>query len=163
MTQLTFAKVTELPVTLTPNTLYSVASVEANLFDIYLSNSAGTAARHIISKSEIESMVANSISSSSGVAIYANIIERDAATLTSNMVAMVTDATADVTVVSGGAVYVYNFSNTSWVKIIELDAIANSHTHANSSVLNDLSDDGSGLLQYKGTHVGGLTLSAIEW
>ena len=84
------------------------------------------------------------------------------------------DASADATVASGAATYVYDFGNTTWVKISEAEsldvvldwsniqngpssspaaidaAVADSHTHANKTQLDKIGENGDGNLTYDG-------------
>lgn len=186
MAQLAFAKVAALPGVLAANTLYAVAGANAGLFEMYLSDSTGSSARHIISKTEIQAMVANNISNFTNIQVFANIVARDAAVLDRNVVGMVVDATADLTVKTGAAMYIYDADTDVWTKISEVesmdlqltwaalqdkptstvaaidDAVAKTHVHANKAVLDGLADDGAGILQYKGAYVGA-ALTAVEW
>lgn len=186
MAQLAFAKVAALPGVLAANTLYAVAGAEANLFDLYLSDSTGSSARHIISKTEIQAMVTGNIADFTNIRVFADIAARDAVTLDRNVISMVVDASADATVTTGAAMYIYDADVDTWTKISEVesmdlnltweallnkptssvaaidDAVAKAHVHANKAVLDDLADDGAGVLKYKGAYVGA-ALTAVEW
>lgn len=52
-------KVTALPATYTPNTLYFVAAAAASEVDLYISNNAGTAVRRINTSADIVALIAN--------------------------------------------------------------------------------------------------------
>jgi hypothetical protein len=174
---LKFRKVTALPGTLEASTLYLVRHASnANLFNIYLSTDDGSAARHIISDTDIDSKITTALAGFSNLEVVANIAARDALTPTRNIQVIVLDATGDATVASGAATYVYRLSNTTWYKVSEAesldvvlnwanlqnkptsavadidDAVSKRHAHANSAVLSSLSDSG-GHLAYGGVPV----------
>lgn len=99
--------------------------------------------------------------------VVGSIAQRDAIAAISGTLAYVTDATSDTSVESGGATYIYN--GASWEKISEWEsmdvtltwdsiqgkpsstpseidsAVDDSHTHANATTLDKLSESGSKL------------------
>jgi hypothetical protein len=164
---LKFRKVTALPSTYEGSTMYMVSdSVNANLFEMYLSSSDGTSVRHLINKSEIQTMitttVATSITGMGTMSVVTDIAARDALNPATTSLALVLNATADTTVITGAATYVYNAATSTWIKVAEYEsmdvvlqwsnivgkptssaaaidtAVANSHTHANKTVLDGL-------------------------
>lgn len=173
-------KVTSLPGVYEASTLYLVTSSTATLFDLYVSNNDGTAIRHIIKESEIDSKIGAAITSAlagfNSVQVVNNIAARDALAPTSNVQVLVLDATGDATVASGAATYVYRVSNTTWYKVSEAesldvvlswanltgkptsavadidDAVSKRHAHSNLSTLNGLGDS-AGLLTYSGAPI----------
>ena len=177
-------KVTELPATLTANTIYLMTDTNADLLQIHVSNSTGTASRHVPTMAEINSAISNSNAAANGIVIVADIAERDLLgySLPSKMV-LVVDATGDGSVLAGAATYVNDGNN--WIKIAEhesLDvtlewaniqngptssvsaidtAVTNSHTHANKAVLDLLSATGGDLL-YNSVAVG-TNFSTVAW
>lgn len=176
MAILKIRKVNALPGTLEASTLYMVASATAGLFDLYLSTSDGASARHIISRSEIATMITDAVGAFNTVEVVADIAARDAMTPTANIQVLVLDATGDVTVTSGAALYVYDFNNTTWYKVSEYEsldvvlewtsiqnrptssvaaidqAVLDSHTHSNKALL-DLLSETAGHLYYNGEPV----------
>ena len=93
--------------------------------------------------------------------------------LTANAQVLVLDATADSTVTSGAATYVYRHSDTSWHKVSEAKvwmwsdlechpgapsstpaqidaAVTNSHAHSNKTQLDNIGQDSDGNLTYGG-------------
>lgn len=126
----------------------------------------------------VDTAINDAIASANAIEIVADIPARDAlgATLNRNALVLVLDATGDATVGSGGAMYAYNNSTDTFSKVTEYEsldrvitwgeisggptatpaqidsAVADSHTHANSAVLNALSDD-AGQLMYNGNPV----------
>ena len=103
-----------------------------------------------------------------------------------NVICMVVDASDDASVTAGAAMYIYDADLDTWTKISEVEsmdlnltweallnkptssvaaidnAVAKAHVHANKAVLDDLADDGAGVLKYKGAYVGA-ALTAVEW
>ena len=57
MTTLSVQKKNALPGSLTSNTLYLITGADANLLDIYLTNNDASIVRHVITKSEISSLI----------------------------------------------------------------------------------------------------------
>lgn len=166
-------RVTALPTTLDPYSVYYVAPAStANYVEIYVSNAEGTSARRVINESDIKTLISEEFSKISSLEIFSTIAERDAEAPTTNKFAYVTDATADSTVKSGGASYLYNTSNSTWTKISEAEsldvsltwagivgkpnssasdidiAVTNSHTHSNKEILDKVGEDSNGSLVY---------------
>lgn len=161
-------KVTSLPGTLVANAIYyvSVASNPA-LVEVYVTNSTGTAARHVLSESDVASMIAAATTGGNQLTIVSDIAARDALLpLTSAKWVYVIDATGDTTVTAGGATYLYNPGTTNWVKASEAEsldlvlswanltgkptstpaaidaAVTASHTHANATQLAKVGEAG---------------------
>lgn len=177
MAILKIRKVNTLPGTLEASTLYMVKhATNVNLFDLYLSTSDGLSARHIISQTEIANMISTAVGAFNTVEVVADMAARNALTPTANVQVLVLDASADATVVSGAALYVYDFATTTWYKVSEYEsldvvldwasiqnkptstpaqidqAVSDSHTHANKALL-DLLSIVSGHLHYNGEPV----------
>ena len=120
-------------------------------------------------------MINSAILSVSNYRVVADIAERNALTDKTSLV-YVKNATADTTVKSGGATYIYDTVGSSWIKTSEAEsmdlvfswanlqdkptstvtaidaAVLNSHTHANKTQLDNISEI-NGLLSYKGKYV----------
>lgn len=187
MANISVRKVTTLPGTLEPHTLYLVRSAESPFLDVYLTNSDATDVRHIINKAEIASMITSSLQSYSFIEIVADITARNALNPTKNISCFVLNATGDATVSSGSAWYVWNNGTTTWIKVSEFesldltltwasitgkptssvanidDAVAKRHTHANIAVLNLLGVDGNSQLTYNGNNIGLVISGTVEW
>lgn len=171
---------TALPGVLASRAIYLIApSADAALVEIVVANADGSASRHVINKSDIQSMIDASMAASgtSDLIIVDDITDRDALTPAANVYAYVTDATGDTTVASGGATYLYNFATTTWLKVSESEsmdvvmswaglsgkptsavadidtAVAQRHTHANKTQLDKIGENGDGLLTYNGAQV----------
>ena len=190
MAQLKISKVTALPGVLEASTLYLVAdAVRTNDVNIYVSDSTGTAAKHVPTFAELETMVDGKITTglaaASSLKVVADITARDALAPVIATMALVLDATGDATVLVGAATYVYDPVGLAWSKISEHesldvtltwasitgkptsavadidDAVTKRHAHANASVLDLLSDD-TGNLLYNGLPVAPQML-AEQW
>lgn len=168
MTKFAVSKVTSLPGVLAPSTLYFVSDADnADLMKVYLSDSTGTTVRHLPTKQEIDIAIAAAVSAANAMVRVATIAARDALTPAGNMLVLVTDASADTTVTAGAASYFWD--GAVWTKVTEFEsldvvqtwanlqgkptssvasidaAVADSHNHPNSAVLNDLSETGGAL------------------
>lgn len=180
MAKYNISKETALPGTLQPNTIYYV-STGADKVEIYVTGTSASTVRRVLNETDIQALINASISGLSGLQIVPDIPARDALNPSTNVQVLVEDASSDATVTSGAATYVYDFSNTTWIKIAEhesqdlvLDwaniqnrpsstasqidaAVTNSHTHSNKTQLDQLGQDGDGELTYNGSKV------ATEW
>lgn len=186
--ELNIARVNALPVTPAANTMYFVKGGEAGLMDVYVTGSTGAEIRHIISKAEINSMMANAVGAFSNILVVGDIATRDALVpdLGRNVVVMVGDATGDATVKTGAATYLFDAASLNWTKLsefAELDlvlqwdaiqgrptstvaqidaAVAAAHTHANMAVLDKLSQDTNGIVMYNNKYIKPV-IEGAEW
>lgn len=172
MAVLNFYKVTSLPSTLVADSLYFV---ENNGYaESYLTNNAGLP-RSIGNTEMINALIAEALDQYEvgGVVIVADITERDALSSSVNTLVLVIDATGDPTVGVGAALYAYNASTQEYIKVAEYEsmdvivqwtsiqgrptstpseidqAVADSHTHANLTTLNKVSEE-SGIPKWEG-------------
>ncbi len=167
-------KETALPGTLVPNAIYLITSGNPNYVEVYVADNAGTASRRIPTEADIQALITASLSGISALEVVADITARDALAPTQNTQVLVLDASADGSVVSGAATYVWDNANTTWVKISEAEsldivldwnnivngpasaaaaidaAVANSHSHANITELNKIDEDVNGCMTYDG-------------
>lgn len=167
-------KETALPSTLVPNGLYFITSADPNYVEVYLVANDGSVARRLLTEADVQAIVDGALVGIEGTQIVDDIAARDALTLTANAKILVLDATADTTVDSGAATYVYNittdtFTKTSeeesqdvildWNNIVngpsstpaQIDAaVVAMHTHANMTELNSIGQDAAGNLTYNG-------------
>lgn len=172
-------KETALPGTLEPHSIYFIAPAsDTSLLEIYVTNAAGsTPVRHVLNKAEVQAMIDASIGAANALQIVTDIAARDAIAPTEPTYVFVTDATGDPTVASGGATYLFNPTGSTWIKTSEAEsmdvtvswasitgkpsssaaaidgAVANSHTHANKTQLDQIGQNGAGELTYNGTQV----------
>jgi hypothetical protein len=163
-------KVTALPGTLEASTLYLVSTADPSILDLYVSSSDGSSARHIVTKSEIQTMINTAVAALDSALVVADINARNALSPTKNVSVIVLNATGDPTVASGAATYVYDNATSTWYKISESesmdviltwaslqgkptstpaaidDAVTKAHTHANKTTLDLLTDPAGELL-----------------
>jgi hypothetical protein len=157
------------------HSIYLVApAARPDYVEIYVTGASTSTVKRVIDTSDVQSMIDADISALSAIEIVADIAARDALTLTANTQVMVLDATADTTVASGAATYIYRQSDTSFTKIAEYesldvimnwsdivggpssspaqidDAVAKIHVHANKTELDLITQDGNGNMLYNG-------------
>ena len=178
MARIKISKVTAVPSggSIVADTIYMV-SVSANVMEVYMSNTAGTALKRVLNEVDVQALIDASVSGISGIEVVNDIAARNALTPTTNTQVLVLNATGDATVASGAATYIYRLSTTSWIKISEAEsldvaltwasisgkptsssasidtAVTNSHTHTNKTQLDLLGQDGDGDLSYNGVKV----------
>jgi hypothetical protein len=158
-----------------PNAVFFVApTLKPNYIEIYVSNSAGTALKRLLTDADIQALIDASISGLAGeMPIVADIAARNALSPTKNTQVLVLDATGDSTVASGAATYLYRVSTTSWIKLSEAEsldlilqwaniqgkptsspsaidtAVGNSHVHnSNLTQLNKIGENADALFTY---------------
>lgn len=178
---LKFYKVTSLPGTLTANAMYFV--LNGNYSETYITNSSGEA-KSVGNSTMINTLVNSAITSALAdqnmLQIVADITARNALASGSqkNLLILVTDATGDVTVSSGAALYAYNEANSQFTKLSEYesmdatvawanitgkptssvanidDAVSKRHSHTNQASLDKIGEDGNGNFTYNGEAVG---------
>jgi hypothetical protein len=186
MTVLHLEKVNALPGTPAASTMYLVKSADAGLIELAVSSQDGSEIRHILNKTEINTMIGNAISGFNNIQLVADITARDAYTSSNNSLVLVANATGDPTVGVGGALYFYKSSDSSFTKVSEMesldvvlqwgnivgiptssvanidDAVSKRHTHTNSSQLAKIGEDGNGVLTYNGSIVEASLVSS-QW
>lgn len=174
--QLQIFRETSLPVTLAPYAIYMIAPSGASNTDyveMYVTDALGVAKRNV-NRSDIATMIGTAISSANSLTIVADIVARNLLSPTRSEFVYVVNATGDTTVVSGGATYLYNTGNSTWIKTSEAEsldvittwasitgkptsspsqidaAVAATHTHANKTQLDNIGQNANGLLTYNG-------------
>ena len=173
MPALKISKVTSVPGVLTAHTLYLVApTAHPGYLEVYVTDAAGAITRRTPTVDDIQAMI--DASASGATTVVDNIAARNALPLVDGKTVLVVDATADATVASGAATYVYRLAATAWAKISEAEsmdislawaniagkpssspaaidaAVAASHAHTNLTQLNQIGQDASGNLTYNG-------------
>lgn len=182
MAQYKVFKETALPGTLDPHSVYLVApAAHPGYLEIYVTNAAGDATRRVPTIPNIQAMIDVSLAGATGGAsIVDDIAARDALTPDDGEQAYVIDASADGTVSSGGATYIYRLSTTTWIKQSEAEsldlaltwasitgkptstpaqidaAVTASHSHTNKTELDKIGES-AGRLQYDGA------FPTIDW
>ena len=190
---LTIQRVNALPGTLAAETIYLVKTGSELTLTVTGADAAVVATT--VSKADVNTAISTAIGAldtSNSVEFAPTISERDVMTLAKSTFVYVADATGDATVSAGAAMYLYDFTNTTWHKVTEYEsldlelswdnidgkpvrsvaeidgAVAASHIHENMDVLLQLSESG-GKLQYNGVDVGsvitdgGVISNGNEW
>lgn len=165
------------PQDLLPYSIYLVAPAgQEDYVEMFVTNAsiggAAPYARRIINQADIELLINTKIQAARELVIVADIAARDALTPTASQFVFVIDASADSTVNSGGATYLYNPNTDSYIKISEAesldvvvqyedivgrpnataaeidDAVSKAHVHANKTELDKIGEDANGNLLY---------------
>ena len=171
-------RVTALPAQLEAYAVYLVASAtNTNYVEMYVSNSTGSDARRVINEADIDALIDSKLSTINEITIVDDITARGSVDTSKVIYVYVKDATADSTVASGGASYLYDKSTYTWVKVNEYEsmdlvsdwskienkptstvqaidaAVADSHTHSNKTQLDKVGEDVLGNFTYNGAAV----------
>lgn len=175
-------KETSLPGTLEANSIYLVApSGKPDYVEVYVTGTSASTVKRVIDQDDVQTLIDNSISGLGSIEIVADIAARDALTPSTNIQVLVQDASADATVDSGAATYIYNSNTSAWIKISEHesldlvidwsdiqngpsssvsdidDAVAKRHEHNNKTELDKIGENADGRLIYDGS------LPVIAW
>ena len=186
-TSRTVYKKTSLPAVLLANSFYCIPSVaNPDFFEFYLTNADGTAAKRIPTTSDIQSMIGTALSGFTTIEVVDNIAARDALAPIKPIFALVLDATADATVNTGSASYIYDSTASEWKKVSEYEsldlvltwesikgrptssvadidaAVAQRHTHSNKAQLDKIGEDADGRITYAGMDTV-VTFASPEW
>ena len=179
-----FFKVSTLPGLLQPDSWYLISN--GNYAETYVTDNVGTA-KMVGNSTMINNLISTQLTSLSQTYIVTDIAARDAltATLNRNAVIQVINATGDVSVISGGATYLWDDANSVSIKISEFEsmdvalnwsniigkptstpgaidtAVTNSHTHSNKSTVLDLLTESGGVLFFNGVEV--KNWNTINW
>jgi hypothetical protein len=153
------------------NAVYFIQDATSPYVEIYITSNAGVPRRQP-TNSDIATMISAAISGGSSIQIVADIAARNALTPTATVQVYVIDASADTTVASGGAYYLYNTANSTWIKTSEAEsmdvsltwanisgkptstaaqidtAVTNTHTHTNKTELDKITQNANGYLLY---------------
>jgi len=178
-------KETTLPGSLVSNGIYLITATNANHVEMYVSDNTGATARRIPTEADIGILISNAIASANALEVVADITARDALAPSSNVTVLVLDASADATVASGAATYIWDNANTSWEKISEAEsmdvvlqwaniiggptsspaaidaAVGASHSHANITELDKISEDVDGDPTYDGVAI--VLTGSVNW
>lgn len=174
MTPFKIYRETALPSPLQAYAVYLVAPPgKADYVEMYVTDATGGKARRIINETDVQAMIATSLSASGQMSVVDNIAARDRIVEPKGEVYVI-DATGDSTVKSGGARYLRH--NGQWIKTAETesmdlaltwaalqdkpagstaeidDAVNKRHAHANKTQLDKIGEDG-GQLTYNGKAV----------
>ena len=185
MAQFQIFKVTALPGTLVPNGIYIVTTNEAAHVELHVADNSGTVTRRLYNKTDIQALIDASLADIGKLEVQPDIASRDALILTKNTQVLVVDASADPTVDSGAATYVWNTSNSTWTKISEAesldlsiqwaeilnkpissvgdidDAVVKKHAHSNATQLDKIGENVDGNFTYDGENY--VVSGSIDW
>lgn len=178
---------TVLPSTLEPYALYVIApTTKPNYIELYATNPAGTAVKRIMQDTDVQALIDASLTGLNSIEVVNTIADRNALNPTTNKQVLVIDASADSTVESGSATYIYRVSTSSWVKISESesmdvvlnwanivgkptssvvnidDAVTKRHEHSNKTQLDKVGENGSGQFTYN-NQLPVIAWSSTEW
>lgn len=182
---LKIVRVNSLPGTLKPNTIYLTAMGPSEVRVTVVGNTAQDV-RSTVTRSEVggdinasgavfinsavtqsktytDDAIASAIAGldPSSAPFYVNTVaERNALTLETNAFVVVGDATGDATVASGSALYFYNSSTTSFMKLAEYESM--DLVIPNKNIIENLSEI-DGELTYKGEKVGTVMSGVHDW
>lgn len=172
MSKFHIERVMALPDPLTASTMYIVKKEGTALAEVHFSNNEGTSTQHVVNSADITDMISTALASFNVVYTVNTILERNALVLPRNSIVLVADARGDNTVRTGGALYVYNKSANSYIKVSEFesmgvvldwsniqnkpvstiaeidDAVSKRHSHINSGQLSKIGEDSGGNLTY---------------
>lgn len=173
MSNLKIFKETALPSPLEPNAMYLIAPpAKPNYVEVYVTSKTG-AARRVVGEDDV---IAICQGLSTQLFITADITERDTLKPTRNSFVLVKNAAADPTVGTGAALYIYDATAKTYSKIAEYEsmdisfawsnvegrptappsdidaAVLTRHEHDNKAVLDKISVDAGGNIQYNGSH-----------
>jgi hypothetical protein len=179
-----------LPSTLVANSIYLIApSTDPDLVEIYVTGTNATVVKHALNKADVQAMINTTVAGANELYVVNDIAERDALNVPTPMTVskfvFVANATADTTVASGGATYIWNQLTQVWIKISESesmdlilqwsniqnkptstvaaidDAVSKAHVHTNDAVVQQLGQDGGGNLTFNGQNV--MSWSSTGW
>lgn len=175
MEALKFFKVTSLPGTLVANAMYFV--VNGSYSESYITTSAGSA-RSLGNSAMINALIDSKLAAQNTLEIAADITARNLLnTRDYNFLCLVIDATGDVTVASGSALYAFQNSDNTFIKVAEYesmdvvvawanitgkptsspasidDAVTVKHSHTNKTQLDLISEDVGWNMTYNGNPV----------
>lgn len=156
-----FFKVNSLPLNPLPHAWYLVLS--GSNCETYVTDASSNYKR-VGNSLMINELITQALDELNTTEVVNNITDRDNLTLSSNTLVYVIDATGDVTVSSGAALYIYRHLTTSFHKIAEYEsidlsiawsningkptsspiqidqAVTNSHTHTNKTILDSIQE-----------------------
>lgn len=182
-----FHRLTGLPQTFEPNSIYVISKPNEDTYaELYITGLTGNVVRRLPNKEDIENLIITYINSSNELFIVDTITDRNNLNLNRNAFVLVLDASADPTVESGSALYVYRASTQEWIKVAEYesmdvvihwdniqgkptsfpqdidDAVAKRHMHSNLTQLNKISEDANGNFMYNGRYPV-IVWDTVEW
>lgn len=182
MTAYRVYKETALPGSLTPHSIYLVApAARPDYVELYVTGASASTVKRVIDHATVQAMIDSAIAAGSGgTVIVDTIAQRNSLTPQNAQTVLVIDASADPTVTTGAASYVWRASASTWIKIAEAesmdvvqtwaaiqgrptspvasidDAVTKRHAHTNKTQIDKIGEDAQGNLTYGGAlpHIG---------
>ena len=176
------------PTTFQPNTVYIVNNTVSAQAELYFSSSDGTklipTINSALAAAQMQALVDTAVAGGefSQLEVVATIAARNALVLDKNTLVYVLDTTADGA--PGEAMYLYQLSTTSYKKLFSSSttvdwanvigtptstvaaidsAVAASHTHANKTVIDKLTETADGFLSFNGGPAINVFLVSQDW
>ena len=196
MSKFKIVRVTALPSTITPSTMYILKTPTSAIAEVYFSNNDGSVLVPGITEQFITDSFASLLASGMGqIEIVENINERNRANKNGNCLIMVIDATGDEFGSIGTVLYLYRAINSSYFRVSSFDgtndainggtvgtiwwdtiqgrptstpeqidqAVADSHTHSNKSVLDRIGVTADGVLTVDGNIFANIVMVEGDW
>lgn len=110
-----------LPGTLVPNAVYFLAPTGSQFLEVAVVDSSGSAYRKTLTSTDVQALISSNMAAMNDLSVVPNIAARDALAPTTIRLALVQDATADATVATGAAMYVW--AGSSWQKVSEYESL----------------------------------------
>ena len=188
MATFSIVKASVKPTTFQPNTLYIVNNITSGQAELYFSSSDGTKLIPTLNSTSVSSQITTLVTAAaaggdfSQLEVVANIAARNALVLDKNTLVYVLDTTADGA--TGEAMYLYQFSTTSYKKLFSSttsaawanitgkptstpaaidSSVTASHNHTNKTVLDKLSQTADGFLSFNGGPAINVFLVSQDW
>ena len=176
-------KVTALPATLEPNSLYLVGDGTTDA-EAFITSTTGTAVG-FGNTAFVNTLINTAMAAQSNFQVVDDIAARDALSPASSVMVLVSDASGDPTVDAGAALYAYDSATSTWSKVSEFEsldvsitwssitdgpasspamvdaAVAATHTHTNMTELDKVGEDADGCLTYDGDPV--VSAPQLDW
>ena len=173
-----FFRETALPATFEPGGVYFVSpDPSSGYVEIYTASNDGSAVRRVVRPQDVQDMITAALGANQNTVVVDDIAARDALAPTAVKFAYVKDATADTSVNSGAALYLFDPAAAAWSKVAEYDnmdvaltwdalqnkptstvsaiddAVTKAHTHTNKTQLDKVGEDANGNMTYGGSPV----------
>lgn len=183
-TPFSIVRLTQLPTSLAPNSLYIVKAPGTNDVALTWTGNSASDIGFSYSQAKADGDITAALAGSKSVFIFGNIAEKDAEVPLVDSIGFVKDATADPTVLTPSAFYIFEVATARWslatsggsgavnwddivdgpeATPAQIDeAVAASHVHANQAVLDKIGVDADNRLTYDDALVSSVTVEA-DW
>lgn len=120
---LSFAKVSALPATLEPNTVYMLPGATTGELNWYITDNVGSEVRRAPTSVDAQTMLSQAVATLNEVTVVSDIAARNALSTSSSKTVLVLDASGDPTVASGSATYFLDASTDQFHKVSESESM----------------------------------------